>query len=73
VFPNDKKCSNVIDFRVIYTHKNSIKSTDYRVLFIKKEYSVNCFYISGVEYENKIKIHHNEKNIQEEGLFCKRR
>ena len=73
VFPNDKKCSNVIDFRGVYPQKNSIKSGYYRVLFNKKEYSMNYFYISGVENENKIKIHHNEKNIQEEGLFCKRR
>ena len=61
------------DFRGIYHHKNSIKSRDYGVLFIKKEYLMNCFYISGDKNENKIKIHHNEKNIQEEGLFCKRR
>ena len=61
------------DFRGIYHHKNSIKSRDYGVLFIKKEYLMNCFYISGDKNENKIKIHHNEKNIQEEGLFCKGR
>ena len=34
---------------------------------------MNYFYISGDKNENKIKIHHNEKNIQEEGLFCKGR
>jgi hypothetical protein len=69
VFPNDKKCSNMNDFRVIYPYKNSMKSVDYRVFFIKKQYLMNCFYISGDKNENKIKIHHNEKNIQEEGLF----
>lgn len=51
----------MIDFRWINPLKNSIKSMDYRILFIKKEHLMNCFYISGVEYENKIKIHHNGK------------
>ena len=63
----------MIDFRENYPHQNPMIMGVYRVLFNKKQYSMNYFYISGDKNENKIKIHHNEKNIQEEGLFCKRR
>ena len=42
----------MIDFRENYPHQNPMIMGFYRVLFNKKEYSMNYFYISGDKIEN---------------------